>query len=159
VAKRTKATTLAFDRIDQLDLKVIVARATDAYGWSGSRPADAEDWYRKFLKLCYLHPHQRVAAIDDDADDLWHQHILDTVIYQRDCNAVFGNYLEHVPIDGPPSAADVSDFNWSMDQYQSVFRATPPKPAFRCVKKPTPPPGPWHKRGRKRKPKRKVASP
>lgn len=151
MAQHTRATTQALDRIGRLDLKEIVARSTDLYGWSASRAADAELWYKNFLKLCYLNRRRPVAALDEDADNLWHQHILYTIKYQRDCNALFGSFLNHDPIDGPASADDVREFTRSMELYYTEFGSHPPKPAFRCVKRPPPPPPPPPPRKRKRK--------
>ena len=146
MARHTKATIQALDRIGALDLKEIVARSADLYGWSASQAADAELWYKNFLKLCYLNRRRPVAALDEDADNLWHQHILYTIKYQRDCDALFGGFLNHDPIDGPASAEDVREFKRSMELCYAEYGTYPPKPAFRCVKRPPPPPPPPRKR-------------
>jgi hypothetical protein len=33
-------------------------------------------------------------------DDIWHQHILDTIAYREDCDATFGRFLDHFPYFG-----------------------------------------------------------
>jgi hypothetical protein len=39
-------------------------------------------------------------------DEIWHQHILDTHAYHRDCDAIFGSYLHHFPYFGMRGDAD-----------------------------------------------------
>jgi hypothetical protein len=146
LAPHTKSTTRALDKIERLDLKQIVDQTAKDYGWTDHQADEAEDWYKNFLKLCYLNRRQPVAALGEDADILWHQHILNTVRYQRDCKALFGHYLNHDPLDGPPSAADRKAIERSRKQYLKEFGDLPDDFAARCLKRPPPPPLPPHKR-------------
>jgi hypothetical protein len=146
MAKHTKAITRALDKIGRLDLTEIVARTAKDYGWTDHQADEAEDWYKNFLKLCYLNRRLPVAALGQDSDILWHQHILYTDQYQRDCKALFGHYLNHDPIDGPPTAADRRAFARSRKMYLKEFGALPENVAFRCLKVPPPPPPHPHKR-------------
>jgi len=82
-------------KVEALELDDIVQRLTDRYGWEIGRARESERDYRLFL----------VAAAEgltepptQDVDDFWHQHILDTRRYHRDCQAVFGGYLHHEPV-------------------------------------------------------------
>jgi hypothetical protein len=144
-AKHTKATTRALKRIGRLDLKQIVSRTARDNRWTERRADNAELWYKNFLKLCYLNRRQPVAALGRDADILWHQHILDTIRYQRDCKALFGHYLNHDPIDGRPSAADRKAFDRSRKLYLKEFGELPAVIARVCLRKPPPiPPVPPH---------------
>lgn len=76
------------------------------------RPLDAnptyrspKDWledvdqYRRFLYLVAKYPGQ-VIVPTSRIDKLWHQHILNTRAYERDCIRLFGSYLHHVPSFG-----------------------------------------------------------
>ena len=146
MTKHSKAITRALDKIGRLDLTEIVARTAKGYGWTGQQADEAEEWYKNFLKLCYLNRRQPVAALGEDADLLWHQHILYTDQYRRDCKALFGHYLDHDPIDGPASAADRKAFERSRDLYLKEFGDLPDVMAFRCLKVPPPPPPHPHKR-------------
>jgi hypothetical protein len=140
--RHTPAITRALDKIEDLDLKQIVAGAAREYGWTDHRADEAEDWYKKFLKLCYLSRRQPVAALGADADTLWHQHILHTDRYRRDCKALFGHYLDHDPFDGPPSPEERRAIERSRKLYEKEFGAIPPDFAMRCLKIPPPPPPP-----------------
>jgi len=145
VARHSAAITRALDKIERLDLKQIVARTAEEYGWTDYQTDEAEDWYKNFLKLCYLNRRQPVAALGKDADILWHQHILNTVRYQKDCRAIFGHYLNHDPIDGKPSAAEEKALERTKKQYLKEFGALPDDVSFRCLKIPIPPiPPPPH---------------
>lgn len=52
--------------------------------------------YQRFLALRVLHP-DRPLRPTDAAGRLWHEHILDTRAYHADCQAIFGEFLHHVP--------------------------------------------------------------
>jgi hypothetical protein len=154
VAKHTPATTRALNKIEKLDLTEIVARTAKEYRWTAYQADEAEDWYKNFLKLCYLNRRSPVAALGQDADILWHQHILDTVRYQKDCKALFGHYLNHDPVDGPPSAADRRAFARSKKLYLKEYGALPTVMVRVCLHIPIPPhpgPGPGPRPRRRRK--------
>ena len=142
MAEYTGATSRALKKIDRLNLKKIVARTAKEYRWTERRADSAELWYRNFLKLCYLNRRQPVAALGKDADLLWHQHILHTVSYQRDCKAIFGRYLNHVPIEGRLTPAERKAMELTRKLYLKEFGALPSKIAKACVNIPPPRPGP-----------------
>jgi hypothetical protein len=146
VTQHSKATTRALDKIERLDLKLIVDRTAKEYGWTEYQADEAEDWYKNFLKLCYLNRRKPVAALGRDADILWHQHILNTVRYQRDCKALFGHYLNHEPIEGRPSPAELRAIERSKKQYLKEFGAIPVAYGARCLKIPPHPHPPKRRR-------------
>jgi hypothetical protein len=43
----------------------------------------------------------------EDVDEFWHTHILQTIKYTDDCEAVFGRYLHHTPHVGEVTDADL----------------------------------------------------
>ena len=69
----------------------------------------AEQRYRDFLYVCWYtwkHEFQSAYVLTQFsrlADAVWHEHILVTPAYRRDCEAVFapGSYLDHQPSDYP----------------------------------------------------------
>lgn len=87
------------NRVEALDLDPIVHRLVDRYGWEMDRARDVERQYRQFLVEA---ADRRVTEPTPDVDEFWHQHILDTQTYYRDCFAVFGELLHHQPT-GPSS--------------------------------------------------------
>lgn len=113
--------------IARLDLVKIDAKARKLYRWGKPRVEAADDWYRKFLWLCYLHG-SPLSAIGKDADDLWHLHILDTPKYTKDCDRIFGTYLSHRPIYGRPTATDRKVYASSKRIYLAEYQMLPIDP-------------------------------
>jgi hypothetical protein len=65
-------------------------------GWDAAQAAAAEQRYRRFLCINYLGAELHlVPALD--IDKVWHQHILHTRDYARDCQRIFGAFLHHAP--------------------------------------------------------------
>jgi hypothetical protein len=142
MAEHPKAITDALNRIGRLNLTRMVAKTAKNYGWTERRADVAELWYKNFLKLCYLNSRKPVAALTRDADLLWHQHILDTVRYQKDCKRLFGRYLNHIPLEGRPTAADKKAFDESVEMYKEEFGDAPKAMRRACLAPPPIPPGP-----------------
>tara|TARA_B110000014_G_C19769445_1_gene400398 strand:+ start:153 stop:623 length:471 start_codon:yes stop_codon:yes gene_type:complete len=64
--------------------------------WSPELFNTAKEEYRRFLELEYRYPDLNFGPTCI-MDDLWHQHILDTKAYTRDCAEILGKYLHHAP--------------------------------------------------------------
>ena len=87
--------------IQALDLTSVKRRLMDpelGEGWTPEYADSVEDAYKTYLTM--------VAKYQDDAEDLllakdvdefWHTHILQTMKYAADCQAVFGTFLHHDP--------------------------------------------------------------
>jgi hypothetical protein len=90
----------ALVRVAAIELDRIQAKLRNKRGWSEERAAHAVELYRRFLALLVLDPHQMLAPPSEDADEVWHAHILDTRAYHHACEALFGQYLHHVPSYG-----------------------------------------------------------
>ena len=100
----TEARTL----IDGLDLTYVIDEAVEEAKEDGKPAlvaADASRCYRDFLYVCWFAlKHEgadELPAVCECADPVWHQHILVTPQYRRDCQAIFGEgaYLDHAPSD------------------------------------------------------------
>ncbi len=89
-------------RVAAIDLGRIRAKVQGQRGWTEERTNQAVELYRRYLALLVLDPGQRLAPPSEDADEVWHAHILDTRAYHRDCESLFGVYLHHVPSYGTP---------------------------------------------------------
>jgi hypothetical protein len=87
------------DVIAAVDLDVVVERVTERLGWTPEHARDAGEQYRAFLADVADRPSETVRPTHD-ADELWHQHIVDTRKYAADCDAIFGAFLHHVPERG-----------------------------------------------------------
>lgn len=92
--------SLPFDAaILALNLAPVRYQLAVVCGWSLARIVAAEHEYLCFLQLVRSDPGTaRVPTLD--ADEYWHQHILCTTLYVRDCQALFGTYLHHYPFSG-----------------------------------------------------------
>lgn len=83
--------------IRDLDLRFLEERLTDLKGWREEDAKTAVRRYRNFLILLSRYPGETLAPAPD-MDEAWHNHILYTVEYMRDCHAIFGEYLHHTPM-------------------------------------------------------------
>jgi hypothetical protein len=91
-----------FEAIAALDLdpiKVKLMHEQSGEGWTRAKADAVEFEYRRFLYLMKKFPHDQSAPLFD-VDIFWHYHILDTMKYMEDCQAVFGHYLHHFPYLG-----------------------------------------------------------
>jgi len=99
---KTLAQSLA--AIEALDLEPIKFKAMrnvddDGYGWSAERAQHAATAYKRQLILRAKHPDATLVP-ERDTDRFWHMHILDTMKYAADCDAMFGHFVHHYPYFG-----------------------------------------------------------
>jgi len=81
---------------------------------------DAE--YRKFLTLKKLHP--KVSLVPSKlVDKFWHEHILDTASYEKDCQQVFGYFIHHYPYFGLSGEKDEADLQSAFDETLVLYEA------------------------------------
>ena len=74
-------------------------------GWTESRTRAAEKNYKRYLAVTKgLNGYQIVP--NGDIDRFWHEHILDTRRYAKDCDELFGEFLHHYPYFGMRGEAD-----------------------------------------------------
>lgn len=88
--------------IEALDLepiKVKLMHKESGEGWTLAHANAVEREYRRFLYLMKTYPQEQAAPLVD-VDTFWHYHILDTLKYAADCEAVFGHFLHHFPYIG-----------------------------------------------------------
>lgn len=89
-------------RIATLDLECIrrglLKNGKDDQGdpWTEDRINQAINWYRRMLEISVKYPDFN-AVPGQDIDDAWHQHIMNTKLYGRDCLYALGFFLHHTP--------------------------------------------------------------
>ena len=97
--------------IHALDLESVKMRVMDAElgeGWSREYADSIEAAYKTYLTMLVKYPGDAEdIMLAEDVDEFWHTHILQTMKYAQDCQAVFGNFLHHEPHVGERTAADV----------------------------------------------------
>lgn len=95
--------------IDALDLSPIKFKIHKENGggrtWTVAELERTEDLYRAFLALHKKHPETPLVP-SEAIDVFWHQHILDTHKYERDCQSMFGAFFHHFPYLGIRGSAD-----------------------------------------------------
>ena len=96
--------------IHALDLESVKIRAMDpelGEGWTREYAEGIERGYRTYLTMLAKYPdHAEDILLSKDVDEFWHTHILQTIKYTEDCEAVFGKYLHHAPHIGEVTSAD-----------------------------------------------------
>jgi hypothetical protein len=97
-----------FEQILALDLQPIKTKLMhmeSGEGWSQQKAEAVEVQYKRFLCLLKKYPEQQMAPLVD-VDTFWHYHILDTMKYAVDCDAIFGYFLHHYPYLGMDDDTD-----------------------------------------------------
>lgn len=90
----------ALAKIDLANVRrKLMEPAPEGKGWTEEQALGAEKWYRRFLHIIIAHPDGQHVP-NYTIDTFWHQHILDTRAYAKDCNDVFGHFLHHYPYFG-----------------------------------------------------------
>lgn len=135
--------TLFMDDINKIDFTMVKLKLQEppyeGHGWSASQANIAEIEYKRFLALKRKYPEKDIVP-NSDIDLFWHQHILDTEKYAKDCEAIFGFFLHHFPyfgMNGPQDEQNLIDaFEETKQLYTKNFGidylAKPSKPK-RCL--------------------------
>ena len=87
---------------DEIRLDCVSDAVMEKLGWSLERAQSAQKEYARFLTLLQLRPGFMLVPWpnsegQDDLDQFWHQHILDTAKYAADCDRLFGRMIHHNP--------------------------------------------------------------
>ena len=97
-----------FEALDLAPIKMKLMHVASGEGWSAQRADMVETEYRRFLFLMKKYPDGDTSPTVD-VDTFWHYHILDTMKYAVDCEAVFGYFLHHYPYVGMGASASEDD--------------------------------------------------
>ena len=115
-----------FALISALDLNPIkkkLMHVESGEGWSLEQATAVETEYRRFLYLSKAFPNEQVAPLED-VDTFWHYHILDTMKYAVDCEAVFGYFLHHYPYVGIGADAGAGDQVRAGDRMRELYESS-----------------------------------
>lgn len=116
------------DLLDLSDVRMKLADADEGPGLGAQQLDLMEAEYRKFLALQLAHPEATIVPCKI-VDELWHRHILDTAAYRRDCEAIFGRFVDHYPYFGMRSEAEAEELNdayaETLDLYRDAFGEPP----------------------------------
>lgn len=109
------------DYIELLDFNRIINKLINQMGWRKEHALEACDLYRKFLILKRKYNHLYNLPPSEDIDEFWHMHILDTKAYRKDCEAIFGYYLDHYPYLGIDEHTNLDDLGNAFQKTQELF--------------------------------------
>jgi hypothetical protein len=114
--------------IDLSNVRTKLADPEEGKGYGQQRLDLMETEYRKFLAMHLAYPEAEVVPCKI-VDEMWHQHILDTIAYRTDCDAVFGCFLDHFPYFGTRGEGDAQALDDAyadtLGRYQRDFGAPP----------------------------------
>lgn len=116
------AALAALEALDLDQIKMKLMHVESGEGWTALRADLVEVEYRRFLFLMRKYPDAQ-ASPTVDVDTFWHYHILDTMKYARDCEAVFGYFLHHHPYVGIGADADESDHVAGGERMRAIYEA------------------------------------
>src|SRR6266704_4302147 len=106
----TKPLQQVIAAIQALDLESVKTRVTDpelGEGWTPAYADSIETAYKNYLTMLVKYQDDAEdILLSKDVDEFWHTHILQTIKYTEDCEAVFGKYLHHAPHIGEVTSAD-----------------------------------------------------
>ncbi|MGN6588547.1 MAG: glycine-rich domain-containing protein [Solirubrobacterales bacterium] len=131
------------DLLDLSNVRMKLADTDEGAGLAIDQIDLMEQEYRKFLALQLLHPGADIVPCEI-VDEMWHRHILDTAAYREDCDAIFGQFLDHFPYFGMRGEADAQALNdayaETLERYEAAFGEPPAETwissdAARCTRK------------------------
>lgn len=64
---------------------------------------------QQYFRVCVAANGKFVSMPSQVVDDLWHEFILFTRLYQNFCDRAFGRYLHHTPVEAMPTPTTASD--------------------------------------------------
>jgi hypothetical protein len=144
IADPTITAADAFGRVEEVidltDIRRKLADPEEGKGYGPDRLDAMEREYRRFLALHLAFPGEDIVPCQP-VDEMWHQHILDTRAYARDCEALFGEFLHHFPyfgMSGPDDAQALHDaYAETIVRYRQAFGEPAPdtwisRDAARC---------------------------
>ena len=86
--------------INSMDLGGVIDRMRFVHNWTKKSAELAETQYRNYLLLCKKYGETHPLPPSHEIDEFWHNHVLCTRRYTKDCEKIFGYYLHHDPHHG-----------------------------------------------------------
>jgi hypothetical protein len=109
--------------IENLDFNMVKLKIQDkeeGLGWTAKQCDEAEIEYKRFLALKRTYPHKDVVP-NKIVDSFWHQHILDTQKYAKDCELIFGYFLHHFPYFGMRDENDMRNLIDAFEETKEIY--------------------------------------
>ncbi len=88
----------AYQHINSINFSLIIEKLMKSQKWSKDEAQFACNQYKNFLFLLKKYQEKKEFLVPTkDIDEVWHNHILDTVNYEKDCKKIFGRFIHHDP--------------------------------------------------------------
>lgn len=122
-SKKNDKLEKAMSLVNLIDLSMVKMKLMDeeeGQAWSKEYCDYAEQLYKRYLCMIYIDPdgpHVPTKVIDL----FWHQHILDTRAYAKDCSAIFGEFLHHFPYFGMRGEEDAKNLHDSFEETKVIY--------------------------------------
>jgi hypothetical protein len=120
----TKRIEKPMSLINSIDLSMVKMKLMDkeeGQGWDKEYADYVEQRYKRYLCMVYINPTGSVVPTKD-IDLFWHQHILDTHAYSKDCQLIFGKFLHHFPYFGMRGEEDAKDLLNSFEETKFLHK-------------------------------------
>ena len=121
----TKDIEAAMSLINSLDLTMVKKKLMDeeeGQGWDEEYTNYVELRYKRYLCMLMLNEKGSIVPTKN-IDIFWHQHILDTRAYAKDCQTIMGKFIHHFPYFGMRSEQDAQDLLDSFEETK-IFYST-----------------------------------
>jgi len=107
-------------QIYSINFSRIIKKLVLHRGWLADDAEETCKLYRNFLLLKKKYP-QAALPPSEDIDEFWHNHILDTEAYEKDCSLIFGSLLHHYPYLGIDGVTDLAYLNKAFEETQALY--------------------------------------
>ncbi len=84
-----------YEKICSIDFGFLEERMKAKFNWSDERTTNAIKRYRQYLYIVSVE--EQGVCPTKDVDEVWHQHILHTRLYEEHCQMIYGKMLHHQP--------------------------------------------------------------
>jgi hypothetical protein len=111
--------------VNSIDLRMVKLKIMDeeeGQGWDQDQADYVERRYRRYLCMVYMTGNGSVVPTKD-IDLFWHQHILDTRAYARDCQSLFGEFRHHFPYFGMRGEDDAKNLQNAFEETAATTSA------------------------------------
>lgn len=109
--------------IQSIDFSMIKMKLMDeeeGKGWTEEYCNEIEFCYKRFLCMIKLYPEKSIVPTKS-IDSFWHQHILDTNAYWKDCQLAFGKFIHHFPYLGMRGDEDVRLLHDCFEETKQIY--------------------------------------
>ena len=107
--------------IDSINFSMVIDKIVSTKKWKRKDVEKICELYRHFLYITkkYHQEHDQLPP-SEEIDEFWHNHILDTHKYIKDCDAIFGKYLHHYPYFGIDGKSNEQDLQNAFEKMQEI---------------------------------------